>query len=99
MTTRRDQVPFDPYYFERLARRGMNYSPREAFDYIYRNRHWAGKESVSGEGASHDQTAQLRVVLPELLRELETHTLLGPTLRGFQLDAPSDSPGSPVHWG
>jgi len=76
MTTRRDQVPFDPYYFERLARQGMSYSPREAFDYIYRNRHWAGKESVSGEGASQDQTAQLRAVLPRRLRELETHTLL-----------------------
>jgi len=69
-------VPFDPYYFERLARQGMNYSPREAFDYIYRKRHWAGNESVSGEGASQDQTAQLRAALPELLQELETHTLL-----------------------
>jgi len=76
MTIRRNQVPFDPYYFERLARQGMSYSPREAFDYIYRNRHWAGKESVSGEGASQDQTAQLRAVLPRLLREFETHTLL-----------------------
>ena len=98
MTTRRDQVPFDPYYFERLARRGMNYSPREAFDYIYRNRHWAGKESVSGEGASQDQTAQFRAILPRLLRELEVHSA-GPTLRGFQLDARGDSPGSPVRWG
>ena len=42
----------NPYYFERLARQGMSYSPREAFDYIYRNRHWAGKESVSGEEVS-----------------------------------------------
>ena len=76
MTTRRDQVPFDPYYFERLARQGVNYSPREAFDYIHRRRHWAGKESASGEGASQDQTAHLRAALPELLREFETHTLL-----------------------
>jgi hypothetical protein len=76
MTTRRDQVPFDPYHFERLARRGVSYSRREAFDYIHRSRHWAGKESASGEGSSQDQTTQLRAALPELLRELQTHTLL-----------------------
>ncbi len=39
-------------------------------------RHWASNESVSGQGASQDQTAQLRAALPELLQELETHTLL-----------------------
>jgi hypothetical protein len=76
MTTRRSQVPFDPYYFERLARQGVSYSAREAFEYIYRSRHWGGKESASGEGASQDQTVALRAALPKLLREFNTHTLL-----------------------
>jgi hypothetical protein len=76
LTTRRDAVPFDPYHFERLAREGVKHSARQAFDYIYRSHHWAGKESVSGEGASQDQIAHLQMVLPELLLQLGTRTLL-----------------------
>jgi hypothetical protein len=76
MTTRRDRVPFDPYYFERLAQQGVTYSAREAFEYIYRSRHWGSSESASGEGAGQDQTAHLRVALPALLRELQTRTVL-----------------------
>ena len=76
MTTRRDRVPFDAYYFERRARQGVMYSAHEAFEYIYRTRHWAGSEAASGEGAGQEQTAELRVSLPALLRELQTRTLL-----------------------
>jgi hypothetical protein len=76
LTTRRDNVPFDPRHFERLASQGVHYSPREAFEYIYRTHHWRGSESKSGEGAGEDQTAHLKAILPDLLRELQTRTLL-----------------------
>jgi len=76
LTTRRDRVPFDAYYFERRARHGVTYTPQEAFDYIYRTRHWSGSEAASGEGAGWEQTAELRVALPAILRELQTRTLL-----------------------
>lgn len=69
-------MPFDPRHFERLAKDGVSYAPREAFEYIYRTHHWGGKESASGEGASQDQTTRLKEQLPGLLREIGADRLL-----------------------
>lgn len=76
MTDRRDNVPFDPRHFERLARGGTAVPMREAFEYVHRTRHWAGGASVSGLGATPAQTSALRLMLPELVRELGVGTLL-----------------------
>lgn len=76
MSKRRDLVPFDPHHFERLAAEGMKFTSRDAFDFIYRTGHWGGSQSVSGEGASESQTAELRQALPTLLQDLNTRTLL-----------------------
>jgi len=73
---RRDHVPFDTRHFERLARQGVTSPMRETFEYIHRTRHWAGGDSVSGEGATDAQTRQLRAIVADVVRELGVRTLL-----------------------
>jgi hypothetical protein len=73
---RRDHVPFDTRHFERLARAGRGASMQEAFEYIHRTRHWAGGESVSGEGATEAQTGRLRQIVADVVRDLGVRTLL-----------------------
>jgi hypothetical protein len=69
-------VPFDPHYFEKLEARGETPSAEAIFRDIYRRNHWAGPASPSGAGASPDQTRELCVALPALLRRLAVETLL-----------------------
>ncbi|MBV9787876.1 MAG: class I SAM-dependent methyltransferase [Chloroflexi bacterium] len=76
MDRRRTSVPFDPFFFEKQQRDGRSYSLRETFERIYTSNHWSGPDSVSGAGASDDQTAQLRQTLPELLASLGAEVLL-----------------------
>jgi hypothetical protein len=76
MTSRRDRVPFDSHYYEKLARSGPESEPRHVFRDIYRRHHWSGSESASGAGASLDQTRELRGSLPALLGELGVATML-----------------------
>lgn len=73
MSDRRDLVPFDPRYFEK---RSSGLSLRERFSHIYKSDLWSGKDSVSGAGASRDQTRVLEAELPRLLRHLEVDILL-----------------------
>jgi hypothetical protein len=76
VTSRRDRVPFDSRYYEKLARSEGESEPRQVFRDIYRRHHWSGSESASGAGASLDQTRKLRRSLPVLLRELGVATML-----------------------
>lgn len=76
MTSRRDRVPFDSRYYEKLARSGRESEPEQVFRDIYRRRHWTGSESASGAGAGLDQTQDLRRSLPLLLTELGVATML-----------------------
>ncbi len=76
MSSRRDRVPFDPRYYEKLVREGGETSPDAVFRDIYRRHHWSGSESPSGAGAAADQISELRHALPELLRDLRVATLL-----------------------
>jgi SAM-dependent methyltransferase len=76
MTSRRDRVPFDPRYYERIARSDLKAEPEQIFRDIYRRHHWSGSDSASGAGASPDQTSELRESLPALLRELGATTML-----------------------
>jgi hypothetical protein len=76
VSSRRDRVPFDAYYYEKLARSGRESEPELVFRDIYRRHHWSGSESASGAGASRDQTRELRRSLPVLLSELGVATML-----------------------
>jgi SAM-dependent methyltransferase len=76
VSSRRDRVPFDAYYYEKLARSGRESEPELVFRDIYRRHHWSGSESASGAGASLDQTRELRRSLPALLSELGVATML-----------------------
>jgi hypothetical protein len=76
VTSRRDRVPFDSRYYEKLARSGREPEPESVFRDIYRRHHWSGSDSASGAGASLDQTRELRRSLPALLSELGVATML-----------------------
>jgi hypothetical protein len=76
VTSRRDAVPFDTRYFEKLAGKGCTQSGEATFRDIYRRNHWAGPHSPSGPGASPDQTRVLGMALPALLRQLDVEELL-----------------------
>jgi hypothetical protein len=76
VTSRRDRVPFDSHYYEKLARSGRGPEPDDVFRDIYRRHHWSGSRSASGAGASLDQTVGLRRSLPPLLAELGLVTML-----------------------
>ncbi|HET8670950.1 MAG TPA: class I SAM-dependent methyltransferase, partial [Candidatus Saccharimonadales bacterium] len=49
---------------------------RNAFRHVYNTNAWGGRESVSGEGSSLEQTVILRQTLPSLLRSIQATTLL-----------------------
>jgi hypothetical protein len=74
--SRRDAVPFDPRYYERLGDIGRGRPAVETFRDIYRRHHWTGSVSRSGAGTAESQTARLRRELPPLLAELGVRTLL-----------------------
>ena len=73
---RRDRVSFDPRYFEKRSGRDEDRDLQATFSEIYRRDHWAGRESVSGEGSDSKQTVELKTELPPLLEQLEITTLL-----------------------
>jgi hypothetical protein len=50
--------------------------PRRVFSGIYRSNAWGAEESRSGPGSTTDQTQRIRVLIPELLRELGTRRML-----------------------
>lgn len=76
MSDRRDHVPFDPYYFERLRQEGAQLSREETFRLIRERSFWPGSESVSGAGSGREQTHRLQVELPRLLAEFEVECIL-----------------------
>jgi SAM-dependent methyltransferase len=57
---------------KRLATR----EPTEIFSDYARNNKWGDKESVSGKGSNLESTAEVRKLLPALLRELHATSIL-----------------------
>ena len=76
MNKRRDNVPFDPYYFEKLTSNGTNFLLGDTFRHIFQTNHWCGPDSVSGGGATRSQTQQIEAELPGLLKTLQVDVLL-----------------------
>ena len=76
MGNRREKVPFDPYHFEKRAREGHTYSSVDTFRQIYSSNHWGGAASISGEGASSDQTQHLQTELSRLLEMIKARVFL-----------------------
>lgn len=76
MSERRDEVPFDPYYFERLQGEGLRLSREETFRLIREKAFWKGSESVSGAGSGREQTYRLKEELPRLLSCLAVASML-----------------------
>ena len=76
MNDRRENVPFDPFYFEKLKHTGTAFDAARTFRLIYEKNHWNGPDSVSGAGASRNQTLALETELPVLLQELGVRHVL-----------------------
>lgn len=49
---------------------------KDVFTNIYKTNFWKSDESVSGQGSSLDQTAAIRLVLPQVFHELRIKSLL-----------------------
>lgn len=62
--------------FQAQARRLVGRSLNEVFAEIHRTNLWEGEDSVSGQGSSFAQTAELIIGIPALLRQLGTRSLL-----------------------
>lgn len=58
---------------------------RRAFSYIFRERYWGDRESVSGPGSSHAQTENIRRELPGLVKRFSVQTFF-------------DAPCGDLHW-
>lgn len=52
------------------------FDPEEVFTRIYDHRSWSSEETVSGQGSLLKNTVSLRILLPQLVKELEVHSLL-----------------------
>lgn len=76
MNERRDHVPFDPYYFERLRQKGAGLTREETFRLIRERSFWTGSESVSGAGSGREQTHELKIELPRLVATLGAESML-----------------------
>jgi hypothetical protein len=74
MSNRRENVPFDPHYFEK--KKDEFASMTEVFRHIHQTNLWNGPDSVSGAGASREQILVLESRLPALLRELSAEVML-----------------------
>lgn len=76
MARERSPLPFDVNHFRKKAERGERYSTAEAFEYIYSANHWAGKDSVSGEGSDLLQTAEIGKELVHIVKEFDVRVFL-----------------------
>jgi hypothetical protein len=67
---------------------------QDIFRSIYRTNAWGDKDSVSGPGSNPELTAAIRMALPNILRDLQVHTLLDAPCGDFGwmngLDLPID---------
>jgi hypothetical protein len=51
-------------------------SPQRIFSQIYINNDWGDKESYSGPGSNLEQTREIRLLLPAIIREFKVNSLL-----------------------
>lgn len=73
---KRANLPFDTKHFEKLKKQGINFGTELTFHEIYRSNHWSGDKSVSGPGSDRDQTREISIQIPGLVRELKVTQLL-----------------------
>lgn len=73
---KRSELPFDTSRFMKLKQQGKELSTEETFEEIFINNHWAGDDSVSGQGSDKMQTIEVSRRLPELVNALGVKTFL-----------------------
>ena len=71
----RKPLPFDTRYFKKLRQVEGTKPVDEVFNHIFENNHWAGN-SRSGIGSGDDQTAEIKRLLPGILKQLNVQVFL-----------------------
>ncbi len=72
----RAQLPFDTKYFAKRLTTGDKLTTEEKFNYIYKNNHWLGQYSISGQGSDDSQTEEIRARLPKIISDYHIQSLL-----------------------
>ena len=67
---KRAKVPFDIKHFDKLKKKGKQLTTEDTFREIYQSNHWSGDSSISGQGSDVDQTAEISIQIPKLVKEL-----------------------------
>ena len=73
---KRAPLEFDTRYFAKKTSAKEKPSTEEIFREIYHNNHWIGTESVSGQGSENEQTREISIQIPELVRQLGVERFL-----------------------
>ena len=66
---KRAGVPFDIKHFEKKKKGGEQLSTEETFKEIFKSNHWIGDESISGQGSANQQTHEISIQIPLLIKE------------------------------
>ena len=73
---KRADVPFDSRHFESKKKAGRQLTTEETFTEIFLSNHWSSQESLSGTGSAKDQTNEISLQIPILVKELEIKKFL-----------------------
>ncbi len=73
---KRAKLTFDTNRFKKMHQTGLELSPEDTFREIFKSNHWAGSDSVSGQGSDDSQTIEISRRIPELVRTLGIKTFL-----------------------
>lgn len=69
-------VPFDYRHFKKLVEKGVSLSMKDTFTQIYQTNIWNNPGSVSGNGSSLVQTAEIAKHLPGIIKKYNIRTIL-----------------------
>lgn len=72
----RKGVPFDRQHFAKKRSSGRQLGTLETFQEIYDSNHWTANTSVSGLGSQPDQTVEISLQIPKLIKKLNVKTFL-----------------------
>jgi hypothetical protein len=73
---KRAKLPFDTDHFRKVKEQGTALSTEKTFREIFESNHWAGSDSISGQGSDDRQTAEISQRIPELLKQIGIKTFL-----------------------
>lgn len=67
---KRARLPFDTDHFKKVKDQGTILSTEKTFREIFERNHWAGNDSISGQGSDDRQTSEISLRIPELVKRI-----------------------------